>query len=258
MTNGGFNTQINFAALRIDDELVLDPFGLDTVSDTPMKNYAVFDDFATNGNLDKTASGSRAYSTIELSGKKYCEYTVTNTGSGTTLGVHSSTPGKSILIEPNGTAKIDGTPNSPDSAISYAAKDIMGLAFDVDTSTLTVYKNGVEAKTITGSSQSGWKFSATVGVSANFGQQFFAYAIPDGYEDLHQTWEQYARTALGYALDRIAKLEGDNAELRSRIEQALARISSIETNEVDDDAVDTVLLTTVADLIERVEALEGA
>ena len=42
------------------------------------------------------------------------------------------------------------------------------------------------------------------------------------------------------------------------IEQALARISSIETNEVDDDAVDTVLLTTVADLIERVEALEGA
>ena len=186
VTNGGFNTQINFAALRIDDELVLDPFGLDTVSDTPMKNYAVFDDFATNGNLDKTASGSRAYSTIELSGKKYCEYTVTNTGSGTTLGVHSSTPGKSILIEPNGTAKIDGTPNSPDSAISYAAKDIMGLAFDVDTSTLTVYKNGVEAKTITGSSQSGWKFSATVGVSANFGQQFFAYAIPDGYEGLYK------------------------------------------------------------------------
>ena len=82
---------------------------------------------------------------------------------------------------------------------------------------------------------------------------------------LYQTWEQYARTALGYALDRIAKLEQQRtsdlitiAELRTRIEQALARISSIETNEVDDDAVDTVLLTTVADLIERVEALEGA
>ena len=96
--------------------------------------------------------------------------------------------------------------------------------------------------------------SATV----NYGQQPFVHTPPVGYEGLYQTWEQYARTALGYALDRIAKLEGDNAELRSRIEEALARIGSIETNEVSDDAVDTVLLTTVADLIERVEALEGA
>ena len=100
----------------------------------------------------------------------------------------------------------------------------------------------------------------------NFGQQPFADVGPQGDEEtLYQTWEQYARTALGYALDRIAKLEQQRtsdlatiAELRTRVEEALARIGSIETNEVDDDAVDTVLLTTVADLIERVEALEGA
>ena len=89
--------------------------------------------------------------------------------------------------------------------------------------------------------------------------------LPAGYQGLYQTWEQYARTALGYALDRIAELEQQRTidlitieDLRTRIEEALARIGSIETNEVSDDAVDTVLLTTVADLIERVEALEGA
>ena len=88
---------------------------------------------------------------------------------------------------------------------------------------------------------------------------------PQGDEEtLYQTWEQYARTALGYALDRIASLEQQRtsdlatiADLRTQIQSALARITSIEQNEVDDDAVDTVLLTTVADLLTRVEALEN-
>ena len=87
----------------------------------------------------------------------------------------------------------------------------------------------------------------------NFGQQPFVFHHLL-VTKVYQTWEQYARTALGYAL--IAKLEQQRnydlatiAELRTRVEEALARIGSIETNEVSDDAVDTVLLTTVADLI---------
>ena len=87
---------------------------------------------------------------------------------------------------------------------------------------------------------------------------------PEGYSGIYQTWQQYARTALGYALDRIVKLEQQRAsdletiaELRTQVESALARIGSIEADEVNDDAVDTVLLATVADLITRVEALEA-
>ena len=111
----------------------------------------------------------------------------------------------------------------------------------------------------------------------NFGQQPFAApnvthnldagtVVIDGetYGTLYQTWEQWARTALGYALDRIAKLEQQRAsdlatiaELRTQVESALERIGAIESDEVSDDAVDTVLLTSVADLITRVEALES-
>ena len=81
---------------------------------------------------------------------------------------------------------------------------------------------------------------------------------------LFQTWEQWARTTLGYALDRIAALEQQRkadaatiADLRTDVQAALARIASIESDEVNDDAVDTVLLATVADLITRIEALEN-
>ena len=82
-------------------------------------------------------------------------------------------------------------------------------------------------------------------ISINYGQQPFVYTPPAGYESLYQTWEQYARTTLGYALDRIAQLEAlrllDAAtieDLRTQIAGALSRIASIEADEVNDDAVD--------------------
>ena len=87
---------------------------------------------------------------------------------------------------------------------------------------------------------------------------------PGPYDTLYQTWDQWARTALGYALDRIAKLEQQRASdqvalaaLRTDVQAALARISSIEADEVNDDAVDTTLLALVADLRQRVEDLEA-
>ena len=80
---------------------------------------------------------------------------------------------------------------------------------------------------------------------------------PGPYDTLYQTWEEWARTALGYALDRINKLEADTDVLRTRIEGALHRITSLEADEVDDDAVSSTLVTLVNDLLARVEALEG-
>ena len=76
---------------------------------------------------------------------------------------------------------------------------------------------------------------------------------------LYQTWEQWARTALGYALDRIAKLEAlrleDSktiADLRTQIEGALSRISTIESDEINDDAVDNSLITLVGSLSSQI------
>ena len=76
---------------------------------------------------------------------------------------------------------------------------------------------------------------------------------------LYQTWEQYARTTLGYALDRIAKLEKlrlEDAEtianLRTMIDGALSRIASIESDEVNDDAVDNSLITLVGSLSSQI------
>ena len=109
--------------------------------------------------------------------------------------------------------------------------------------------------------------------SFNFGQLPFIGTGPQGAEQLlFQTWEQYARSSLGYALDRVAQLESLRLidaetieDLRKQIAGALSRIASIESDEVNDDAVDSALITLVGSLNSqvvawstRIEAAEAA
>ena len=71
----------------------------------------------------------------------------------------------------------------------------------------------------------------------NFGQQPFADVGPQGDQQLlFQTWQQYARTALGYTQDRVRALEKLVADKQ-------IRISNLETN--------------YAALIARIEAIEA-
>ena len=51
-----------------------------------------------------------------------------------------------------------------------------------------------------GNDHPGWKWSSTYGVTANFGQQAFAYTLPDGYEGLYQKLAGY-QVAGGYFYD---------------------------------------------------------
>ena len=44
---------------------------------------------------------------------------------------------------------------------------------------------------------------------------------------------------------------------KERVELLESRLASIEADEVNDDATDTVLINTVANLLERIEQLEG-
>ena len=118
---------------------------------------------------------------------------------------------------------------------------------------VTLYENGVQKE-----QQDNITFEAVFAcsplavncsVSINWRSTTFLYP-PAGYEGLYQTWE-YARTALGYALDRIAKLEKrlEDAEtianLRTLIDGALSRIASIESDEVNDDADNSLIIWSV-------------
>ena len=279
-----------------DENFILTGAGQDTVLDTPMKNYAVFDSSnsggatISNGGLVTSSTSNTQKPAASLgtvaNGKYYWEAKIDNRGTGNSFfGVTSTEvnflvkiygdPGKGQLMIQDRTGNNGGdqTINDWFSETVSGSGDTLSVELDLDGQTFKLFRNNVEGGVYQGTKLNKtaeykptfYTSSGTAAATWNFGQQPFTYSLPAGYEGLYQTWEQYARTALGYALDRIAKLEQQRtsdlatiAELRTRVEEALARIGSIETNEVDDDAVDTVLLTTVADLIERVEALEGA
>ena len=81
------------------------------------------------------------------------------------------------------------------------------------------------------------------------------------FNTLFQTWAEYVRSTLGYALDRIAQLEALRAgdavqisELRTQITGALNRLASLESDEVNDDAVDNALLTLVGNMSSQITA----
>jgi hypothetical protein len=82
--------------------------------------------------------------------------------------------------------------------------------------------------------------------------------VIDAYSNqLYQTWTQWARTALGYAVDRIAKLEARNIQLEALVEEARTRLAALELNEVSDDAVDTALITLIGNINDRLTVLES-
>ena len=188
----GIGVQIN--GFAIDGVKLIDPSFVDTVLDTPMKNYAVLT-IGSNGNLEPA---------------------VGTTGDLT----YSGETGETYYWEER-----DG-PSQTWSA-----------------------KTGVAPIKLSGNYD-----------AANLGQQPFLFTGPQGNEQLlYQTWDEYARSTLGYALDRIAQLEVLRLEdsvtieaLRSDIKGALSRLASIESDEVNDDAVDNSLITLVGSLSSQI------
>ena len=262
-------TAIRVAAFEINNEILTQPNTLDTVLDTPMRNYMVLEE-GRNGNLVVNQAKAIAVSFAPAAGKYYYEVTTP---------VASTMPAQTNLFR----LTTEGSPNiagmRPDgslfnatltsgSGVTSAAEpgDVFGIAFEVGTTNFTVYRNGVEAGQYSATNNIESIGAYTDGSDAlhqayNFGQQPYAFTAPADYVGLYQTWEQYARTTLGYALDRIAKLEALRlidtatiADLRTQIAGALSRISSIESDEVNDDAVDSALITLVGSLNGQVTA----
>jgi len=153
----------------------------------------------SNGNLTYTAAASFELTrgTIgKTSGKWYWEVTAT-TATDATIGVanasQSITGDQWVGISANSWswAQFNGfmyTNNASGvSAGSYANGDVIGIALDMDTGTISYYKNGVFAGSQTGLTGTvhpaiGNYTSATINATANFGATPFKYTIPAGFK----------------------------------------------------------------------------
>ena len=166
----------------------------------------------TNGNLQGTTSNSNvsgALGTIGVSsGKWYYEITCGAFTGGTGLEIGASQEDLQSTIStsegagdcPNGYFYInDGRKVNNSSASSYGASytdgDVIGVALDLDNSTIEFFKNGVSQGDAYTSMNDGTYFpavgdynnSGTASFTANFGQMRFKYSIPTGYSTLNTT-----------------------------------------------------------------------
>ena len=185
----------------------------DSMNDVPVAysataaNYAVLNPLSilvgtiTNGNLSGdtgTTNGGVVYGSINIpsSGKWYWEFTQTNTGvsySGieTIVSSTSATTPNNVWYVYDGTKIVNGTSSSY--GASYGNNDTIGVAVNVDSGTITFYKNGTSQGAITYATASisvtpSWRDgsgSASISFNANFGQQPFIYTPPSGYNALN-------------------------------------------------------------------------
>ena len=150
----------------------------------------------SNGNLDvsvgsNASAGTKCQSTIGMSsGKYYCEFTCVSGSHNPGLASTATNPYSNFLGDDAGswTYGANGKKyhNDPSAVgvnygASYAAGDVIGVAFDADAGTLTFYKNGASQGVAYSGLLSGPYFFATGGsnssLSANFGQRSFEHPL---------------------------------------------------------------------------------
>jgi hypothetical protein len=177
-----------------------------TLTSATAANYAVLnplDNLAStivNGNLGFTTATTVAgniNSTIwASSGKWYYEVVTTNLPSEFNFGICSTASGQAPT---SGRYGFDGNPfliqNSAFNAggFTFAANDVLGVAYDLDAGTIAAYKNNVLQVTLTGvpaGTYTPFVADSTSGATGctgyiNFGQRPFAYTPPTGFVALN-------------------------------------------------------------------------
>jgi hypothetical protein len=171
-----------------------------------MNPLAVSADTATfsNGNLTTTTpSGSsgagNAYSTfaIPTSGKYYWEVTPSSVAAGGMIGISAYSPSdskawqnaNSVFYYTDGSKYVDGTGSAY--GASYVANDVIGVACNADSGTITFYKNNSSQGAITHAVSGLFAVfcdGSTLNSSAanwNFGQQPWTYTPPTGFVALN-------------------------------------------------------------------------
>ena len=181
------------------------------VSDSPVSNYATanFLDQSgctfTNGLLNVAISGNGfAVSSIGVSsGKWYAEVIVTSASlemigicqiDGTVASRQYSGANGWYYYSSNGQKYNNGTGTSY--GATYTTNDIIGIALDMDSGSVTFYKNGTTQGVAYNSGISGKTIGFALGrgstagsntVTLNFGQRPFAYTAPTGFKALCTT-----------------------------------------------------------------------
>jgi hypothetical protein len=183
----------------------------DYMLDSPTNNYATLNplwdsqtsvvssstgaaNILSEGNLKATSSGTTvsisSLSTMGASsGKWYFEYVASAVSpSGNSVGLTRLVTDEYYWYRSDGSITGDSTTGSP---ASWTVNDVIGVAADLDTGTITFYKNNVSqgTSTITGSKLSSTFFplvwyrdtSNTPSGVINFGQSGFTYTPPAGF-----------------------------------------------------------------------------
>ena len=162
----------------------------------------------TNGNLDVSMPSS-GYGAVRgtigvSSGKWYWEVTPTSLSAGTQLGIAGVSAAFSSSTQigalSTGYSYIDSGHKygagvyTFSYGASFTTSDVIGVALDLDTGTLTFYKNGTsQGSAFTGLSGtfspaiSDNSTSASSAFTFNFGQRPFAYTAPSGFKALCTT-----------------------------------------------------------------------
>jgi len=187
-----------------NDSLVDSPtnYGTDTgVGGEVRGNYCTLNPLAStgtnsNGNLDgvtNPAKTTHATFALPATGKWYFETVMTNSGL-LNVGLAAYKPdgniyliSNSVLYSSSGVKNVDGVTDVPYGA-TFASGDIIGVACNADTGSVTFYKNNVSQGAIThqvsGLFPSFGNGSLTTNCTVNFGQRAFAYTAPSGFKAL--------------------------------------------------------------------------
>lgn len=147
-------------------------------------------------------SGS-AWATIPvISGKWYWEATVSTVGVSVQVGVSNNEiyaglgtytgafSDKGYAYRADGAKILNGVSQGAYGA-SYTSGDVIGVALDADSGSITFYKNGTsQGVAFSGTSYTGGYFFGFMGINgsvlnANFGQRPFSYAPPTGFKALN-------------------------------------------------------------------------
>ena len=206
--NGNNWTPNNFSvtAGAGNDSLVDSPtsYGTDTGAGGEVRgNYATLNPLTgisgtrtfSNGNLDVSVTTANlntfANMQIPTTGKWYWEFQVTTISTAPMIGIASDNSTSllpySVVYRSSGLKIVDD--NQSAYGASFTTTDIIGIAVNVDSGSVTFYKNGTSQGAITYATSGGLfplvrSSGAPDAFTLNFGQRAFAYTAPSGFKAL--------------------------------------------------------------------------
>ena len=162
-----------------------------------IQRWAVASATFSNANQTITTSGastSFGFGTIAVSsGKFYWEATVTAVGTATpgvgvtTNEAQSTVQTNTVVYLSNGQKEVGGSASSY--GASYTTNDVIGVALDCDSGTVTFYKNNTSQGSISLVTSANllphFQVISNSTFNANFGQRPFAFSVPSGFKALN-------------------------------------------------------------------------